>query len=73
MFADRLIVNTDAQGNFDKLPELPPNSGIELIFLVLEESQPPMRQPAPSIAGKGKIVGDILSPVIPAEDWDVLR
>jgi UDP-N-acetylmuramoylalanine--D-glutamate ligase len=30
------------------------------------------RKPSPVIAGKGKILGDIVSPVSPPEDWDVL-
>ena len=31
------------------------------------------RRPSPKNAGKGMIVGDIMSPVVPAEDWDALR
>ena len=31
------------------------------------------RQPPPDIAGKGEILGDIVAPVVPEEDWDVLR
>ncbi len=30
-------------------------------------------QPSARIAGKGKIIGDIISPVAPTEDWDCLK
>ena len=54
-------------------PKLPANAKLEAIFLVLEElPRKKKRQPPPEIAGKGKILGDILSPVVPLEDWDAL-
>ncbi len=31
------------------------------------------RKPSAKIAGKGRILGDIMSPVSVAEDWDALR
>lgn len=40
--------------------------------------QPPIissntnRKPSSKIAGKGKILGDIVSPAVPIEDWNVL-
>lgn len=74
MYAERLIAETDAQGNLRQLPKLPPNAKVEVIALVLEEAQlPARRQPPPSIAGKGQILGDIISPVIPEDDWSALR
>jgi len=30
------------------------------------------RKPSSKIAGKGMILGDIISPVVPIEDWNVL-
>ena len=30
-------------------------------------------QPSARIAGKGKIIGDIISPAAPTEDWDCLK
>jgi hypothetical protein len=30
------------------------------------------RQPSPRIAGQGKILGDIISPAAPIEDWNAL-
>ncbi|MCX7113763.1 MAG: hypothetical protein NTX45_27545 [Proteobacteria bacterium] len=66
MFAERLIIETDAKGKPTCLPELPPNSKMEAIFLLLEEpSTATTRQASPAIAGKGKILGDIVSPIIP--------
>jgi len=74
MFAERMIIETDPKGKPTCLPELPPNSKMEAIFLLLEEpSTATIRQPSLVIAGKGKILGDIVSPIIPETDWDVLR
>ena len=142
MFAERMIIETDPTGKPTCLPELPRNSKMEAIFLLLEEpltptinavelsakspspsgeseargakpvgvrgvepvathlfdrphpNPPPLgeslrggrtvllnstaltptiRQPSPAIAGKGKILGDIVSPIIPETDWDVQR
>jgi hypothetical protein len=28
---------------------------------------------SPKIAGKGKILGDIISPIIPESDWEAMR
>jgi len=30
------------------------------------------RKPSSKIAGKGMILGDIISPIVPIEDWNVL-
>jgi len=30
------------------------------------------RKPSAKIAGKGKILGDIITPVVPVEDWEAL-
>jgi len=75
MQAERMIIQTDPEGRPKSLPKLPANSTVELIFLVLETTAPPSRrrQPPPAIAGKGRILGDIVSPAAPAEDWDLLR
>ncbi|NJM67655.1 MAG: hypothetical protein HC851_19270 [Acaryochloris sp. RU_4_1] len=35
--------------------------------------QSPRRSPPPSIAGKGKTLGDIVSPIVPEEDWECLK
>lgn len=66
MFAERLMIETDAQGKPTRLPQLPPNSK-------LEAAPPAPRRPSPAIADKGNILGDIISSVIPDSDWDALR
>ncbi|MFH7243212.1 MAG: hypothetical protein ACHWZW_10215 [Spirulina sp.] len=40
-----------------------------------EESPAPLkrRSPAASIAGKAKILGDIVSPIVDEEDWECLK
>jgi hypothetical protein len=74
MYAERLLIETDTEGNPCHLPKLPPSAKIELIVLVLEETQPLLRrQPPPSIAGKGKIFDDLIAPAVPESDWDALR
>ena len=30
-------------------------------------------QPSPLIAGKGSIQGDIITPIIPTKDWNILQ
>jgi len=74
MQAERLMLETDDEGHLISVPQLPPRAKIEAIFLVLDEApQPKRRRPPPEIAGKGRIVGDIVSPVVESDDWDALR
>ncbi|MDG4605662.1 MAG: hypothetical protein P9D89_06220 [Candidatus Contendobacter sp.] len=58
-------METGLRGQLKTLPTLPPNRRVEVIFLVLGEpiSPPPTkRRPAPSIAGQGKTLGDLINP-----------
>ena len=74
MQAEKLILETDKNGHLIQQPKLPTNAKLEAIFLILEELPPKKkRQPPADIAGKGKIVGDIIAPVVPLEDWDALQ
>lgn len=76
MHAEKMLLETDSQGQLRTLPTLPPNRRVEAIFLVLDEpiSPPPAkRRPAPSIAGKGKTLGDLIAPIVPEEDWECLK
>jgi len=88
MLAERVTIQTDAEGNLTGLPKLPPNSQFEVIFLFLDQAlNTGLQQPfttssdsqaggwkvSPKIAGKGKILGDIISPIIPESDWEALR
>jgi len=71
MQATRLIVETNEHGQIVYLPPLSPGVRMDAIFLVLDE--PPAsrrREPPPEIAGKGHILGDIISP---PSDWAAPR
>jgi hypothetical protein len=70
MYAEELILETDANGYFKQMPKLPPN--IQLVVVFKENSQSLRRKPSAKIAGKGRILGNIMEPVIAAEDWNVL-
>lgn len=55
MKAERMLLETDAQGNLIGVPKLPPNARLEAIFLVLEESTvPPAKRTPPTIL-KGSV------------------
>lgn len=60
------------------LPETFVNHKVEIVITTMDE-EPPTRQagkrrhPPLSIAGKGKILGDIITPAAPTEDWDALQ
>ncbi len=75
MQAKRMILETDNNGYLLQQPHLPPNTRIEAIFLVLENKKQgrAKRNPSAKIFGKGKIIGDIMAPVVPPEDWDALQ
>jgi len=42
---------------------------------VLEETKPQIKRrfPIPDMAGKVKILGDIVSPIVDEEDWECLK
>ena len=72
MYAEKLILETDEHGFFKQKPHLPPNSKVEVIFLVLEKILPVKRKPAKEIAGKAISSVDFLQPIIPEENWQDL-
>lgn len=57
------------------LGDKPPVKQAHVIVTILAEKEPTAisvqkkQQPSLLIAGKGKILGDIISPVSPAEEW----
>ncbi len=60
----------------------PPVSSARIIVTVLEESagsdsavveKNQRRVPPASIAGKGKTLGDIVSPIVAEDDWECLK
>jgi hypothetical protein len=46
-----------------------------VIVTILEETLPSVkrRRPPTSIAGKGKTIGDIISPIVNDEEWECLK
>lgn len=77
MQAQKLLLKTNAQGKLEGLPVFMPNQTVELILLFNEENTPVAkrvyRKPPTELAGKIKILGDIISPVIEENDWDALK
>lgn len=75
MQAQRVMLETDAQGSIIGLPTLPPHTQVEVIFLFDPPHAPSVRKrhPAPELAGKMLLAGDLLSPVCMTEEWDVLQ
>jgi hypothetical protein len=72
MYAERLLLETDVSGKLKNVPILPANKQLEAIFLVIDETNQvkPRRQPHPDIAGKAKIMGNIID-TAPVADWDL--
>jgi hypothetical protein len=73
MYAERLILETDQSGALKHAPKFPPNKKLEIILLVLDDArggQSLRRSPHPDIAGKTRILGDIIS-TLPETDWDL--
>jgi hypothetical protein len=61
-------------GQVKWLADRPNIDNARIIVTILEETGPKLRrQPPPSIAGKGKTLGDIVSPIVAQEDWECLK
>lgn len=72
MQAEKIILETDSKGRLVGIPQLPENSRIEAIFLILEDKALSQfkRRPHPDLSGRLKITGDILDST-PRSDWDL--
>ena len=73
MFAEKMIIETDALGRLKKVPALPPNKRLETIFLVVGDlayDEPANRHPSSDLKGSVKIHGDILNSA-PEESWNL--
>ena len=57
MYAERMIVETDPDGNLKQLPKLPANCRIEAIFLVMDEQPQSMLPPQPDSLNKVRNLG----------------
>jgi hypothetical protein len=69
--AKTFILKTDKNGLLIQQLQLPPNSRMEVIFLIQHNPKPARagKNPSAKIFGKGKITGDIGTSVVPPEDW----
>lgn len=73
MYAEKLTLETDANGYLKTQPKLPPNARLEAIFLVVTKQQQRVkRKPSARIAGKGQILGDLVAPIVKSNEWEVL-
>jgi len=72
MYAERLILETDVSGKLKQMPMLPANKQFEAIFLVIDEAiqTSKRRQPHPDIAGKSKIMGNIID-TASTDEWNL--
>lgn len=55
-----------------ELPQSFVNHRVEVIALTVDEvsqNVPTRRMPSPAIAGKGRTLGDLIAPIVDAEDW----
>ena len=73
MYAERLILETDVSGKLKQIPVLPANKQFEAIFLVIAETEQTnrRRQPHSDIAGKTRIIGNIIE-TVPMSEWELL-
>ncbi len=62
-------------GQVKWLKETPQITSARVIITILEESNKSLlrRTPPASVAGKGKTLGDIISPIVDQDDWDCLK
>ena len=67
-----LWVGDDLRSVVDHRPSM---KSARLIVTVLEDIPPTVKRrvPSASIAGKGRTLGDIVSPIVDAEDWECLK
>lgn len=62
-------------GQVKWLKDTPQVTSARVIITILEDSSSSnsRRQPSESIAGKGKTLGDIVSPIVDEDDWECLK
>jgi hypothetical protein len=67
---------TIENGQINWLTEKPEVSSARIIVTVLVDDVPVVkhrRVAPPSIAGKGRTLGDIVSPIVDEQDWECLK
>jgi hypothetical protein len=64
-------------GKVNLLSESPVIKKAKVIVTILEQADAPptflKHKPSARIAGKGRILGDIMSPVAPVEEWNCAK
>lgn len=76
MKVDRQFIEVKQRQVVIELPESFVNHRVEVIALTVEEEAPAMpkhRRPHPAIAGKGRTLGDLVSPIVEESDWECLK
>lgn len=77
MQVQRQFIDITSNKVLVELPESFVNHRVELIVLTVDEERAPTkkrRRPHPEIAGKGRTIGDLVSPIVDESDWaDSLR
>jgi hypothetical protein len=77
MQVERQILEVKSRRLVIELPESFVNHRVEVIALTMDDETPkvakPRRRPHPDIAGKGKTLGDIVSPIVDDGDWECLK
>ena len=72
MQVQRRIIDVHDRQMLLELPKSFVNRRVEAIAWTLDEDPPPAaqrRQPSLAIFGKGKTLGDLISPIVDPEDW----
>ena len=66
---------TYENGQIKWLSEQPEIASAKIIMTILEETKPQIKRhfPIPDMAGKGRTLGDIVSPIVDEEDWECLK
>lgn len=76
MQVERQFLEVTQQKVVLELPASFVNHRVEVIALTVDEltSLPTKRRhPHPTIAGKGRTLGDLITPVVDDEDWECLK
>jgi hypothetical protein len=75
--AQKFLLTINSQGKLEGLPELIPNQQVELIVLFNEKKSPEIksahRKPPAELAGKMKVLRDIISPVVDENERGVMK
>jgi hypothetical protein len=76
MQVERQFIEVKQRQVVIELPESFVNHRVEVIALTVDEDEPALskrRRPHPAIAGKGRTLGDLVSPIVDDADWECLK